>query len=151
MLTTKQFDDLAKNGITFELSANGKFANIYNKGKFVSSIFAKKNAVFFCGKKFVETTTKDIIDFLCQTRTEPPSKKTFTNDEIFAIWKRCITENRTSKSFEIELSTNEYYLYNYFKKLHLPDSFRQRNLLDKELLKNLLAQNYYENAKKFLE
>jgi hypothetical protein len=64
MLTEKQFSDIAKNGITFELSRNGKYANIYRKGKFVSSIFGTKNTVFFCGKEFVETNTKDIIEFL---------------------------------------------------------------------------------------
>lgn len=64
MLTEKQFNDIAKNGITFELSKNGKYANIYRKGKFVSSIFGTKNTVFFCGKEFVETNTKDIIEFL---------------------------------------------------------------------------------------
>ena len=35
MLTDKQFQDIGKNGITFELSKNGKYANIYKKGKFV--------------------------------------------------------------------------------------------------------------------
>lgn len=64
MLTDKQFADIAKNGITFELSKNGKYATIYKKGKFVSSIFATKNTVYFCGKEFVETTTKEIIEFL---------------------------------------------------------------------------------------
>jgi hypothetical protein len=64
MLTDKQFQDIGKNGITFELSKNGKYANIYKKGKFVSSIFGTKNTVYFCGKEFVETTTKEIIKFL---------------------------------------------------------------------------------------
>ncbi len=64
MLTDKQFQDIGKNGITFELSKNGKYANIYKKGKFVSSIFGTKNTVYFCGKEFVETTTKEIIEFL---------------------------------------------------------------------------------------
>ena len=63
MLTDKQFQDIGKNGITFELSKNGKYANIYKKGKFVSSIFGTKNTVYFCGKEFVETTTKEIIKF----------------------------------------------------------------------------------------
>lgn len=49
MLTDKQFQDIGKNGITFELSKNGKYANIYKKGKFVSSIFGTKNTVYFCG------------------------------------------------------------------------------------------------------
>ena len=64
MLTDKQFQDIGKNVITFELSKNGKYANIYKKGKFVSSIFGTKNTVYFCGKEFVETTTKEIIKFL---------------------------------------------------------------------------------------
>ncbi len=64
MLTDKQFQDIKKNGIAFELSKNGKYANIYKKGKFVSSIFGTKNTVYFCGKEFVETTTKEIIEFL---------------------------------------------------------------------------------------
>ena len=65
MLTDKQFQDIGKNGITFELSKNGKYANIYKKGKFVSSIFGTKNTVYFCGNEFVETTTnKEIIKFL---------------------------------------------------------------------------------------
>ena len=64
MLTDKQFQDIGKKGITFELSKNGKYANIYKKGKFVSSIFGTKNTVYFCGKEFVETTTKEIIKFL---------------------------------------------------------------------------------------
>lgn len=64
MLTDKQFQDIGKNGITFELSKNGKYANIYKKGKFISSIFGTKNTVYFCGKEFVETTTKEIIEFL---------------------------------------------------------------------------------------
>lgn len=64
MLTDKQFQDINKNGITFELSKNGKYANIYKKGKFISSIFGTKNTVYFCGKEFVETTTKEIIEFL---------------------------------------------------------------------------------------
>ena len=64
MLTDKQFQDIGKNGITFELSKNGKYANIYKKGKFISSIFGTKNTVYFCGKEFVETTTKEIIKFL---------------------------------------------------------------------------------------
>ena len=64
MLTDKQFQDIKKNGITFDLSKNGKYANIYKKGKFVSSIFGTKNTVYFCGKEFVETTTKEIIEFL---------------------------------------------------------------------------------------
>ena len=64
MLTDKQFKKKKKNGITFELSKNGKYANIYKKGKFVSSIFGTKNTVYFCGKEFVETTTKEIIKFL---------------------------------------------------------------------------------------
>ena len=64
MLTDKQFQDIKKNGITLELSKNGKYANIYKKGKFVSSIFGTKNTVYFCGKEFVETTTKEIIEFL---------------------------------------------------------------------------------------
>ena len=64
MLTDKQFQYIKKNGITFELSKNGKYANIYKKGKFVSSIFGTKNTVYFCGKEFVETTTKEIIEFL---------------------------------------------------------------------------------------
>lgn len=64
MLTLKQYQDIQKNGITFELSKNGKYANVYKKGKFVSSMFATKNTVFFCGKEFIETTSKDIIEFL---------------------------------------------------------------------------------------
>lgn len=64
MLTDKQFQDIGKNGITFELSKNGKYANIYKKGKFISSIFGTKNTVYFCGKEFVETTAKEIIEFL---------------------------------------------------------------------------------------
>lgn len=64
MLTDKQFQDIAKNGITFELSKNGKYANVYRKGKFISSIFGTKNTVYFCGKEFVETTTREIIEFL---------------------------------------------------------------------------------------
>ena len=64
MLTDKQFQDIGKNGITLELTKNGKYANIYKKGKFVSSIFGTKNTVYFCGKEFVETTTKEIIKFL---------------------------------------------------------------------------------------
>lgn len=64
MLTDKQFSDIAKNGITFELSKNGKYANIYKRNKFVGSIFGTKNTVYFCGKEFVETTTKEIIEFL---------------------------------------------------------------------------------------
>ena len=50
MLTDKQFQDIKKNGITFELSKNGKYANIYKKGKFVSSIFGTKNTVYFCDR-----------------------------------------------------------------------------------------------------
>ena len=38
MLTDKQFQDIKKNGT--------------------------KNTVYFCGKEFVETTTKEIIEFL---------------------------------------------------------------------------------------
>ena len=64
MLTEKQFSDIAKNGITFELAKNCKYETIYKKGKYVSNIFGTKNTVFFCGKEFVETTTKDIIEFL---------------------------------------------------------------------------------------
>ncbi len=64
MLTEKQFKNLSKNGITFELSKNGKYANVYQKGKFKGSIFGTKNTVYFCGKEYVETTTKEIIEFL---------------------------------------------------------------------------------------
>lgn len=64
MLTLKQYQDITKNGITFELSKDGRYANVYRKGKFVSSMFSTKNTVFFCGKEFVETTSRDIIEFL---------------------------------------------------------------------------------------
>lgn len=75
MLTEKQFNDIAKNGITFELSKNGKYATIYKKGKYVSSIFGTKNTVYFCGKEFVETTTKDIIEFLNEKKMNITQKK----------------------------------------------------------------------------
>lgn len=68
MLTEKQFNDIAKNGISFELSKNGKYANVLKKGKFISSIHNTNNTVFFCGKDFVETTTKEIIEFLNSLR-----------------------------------------------------------------------------------
>ena len=64
MLTLKQYQDIAKNGITFKLSKNQTYANVYKKDKFVGSIYNTKNTVFFCGKEFVETTSKDIIEFL---------------------------------------------------------------------------------------
>lgn len=64
MLTLKQYQSIAKNGITFKLSADGKYANVYKNEKFVSSIFDTKNTIFFCGKDFLETTSKDVIDFL---------------------------------------------------------------------------------------
>lgn len=64
MLTNTQFKYLEKNGITFVLSKNGKYANIYHKGKFKQSIFSTNNTIFFCGKEYVETTSRDIIEFL---------------------------------------------------------------------------------------
>ena len=35
MLTDKQFQDIKKNGITFELSKNGKYANIYKRNYWI--------------------------------------------------------------------------------------------------------------------
>lgn len=75
MLSEKQFNDIAKNGITFELSKNGKYATVYKKGKYVCSIFGTKNTVYFCGKEFVETTTKEIIEFLNKTKMNITQKK----------------------------------------------------------------------------
>lgn len=64
MLTNKQFSDIEKNGIRFELSKNGKYATVYKRNKFVSTIYDTKNTVYFCGREFVETTTKEIIEYL---------------------------------------------------------------------------------------
>lgn len=75
MLSEKQFNNIAKNGITFELSKNGKYATVYKKGKYVCSIFGTKNTVYFCGKEFVETTTKEIIEFLNKNKMNITQKK----------------------------------------------------------------------------
>lgn len=64
MLTNKQFSDIEKNCIHFKLSKNGKYATVYKRNKFVSTIYDTKNTVYFCGKEFVETTSKEIIEFL---------------------------------------------------------------------------------------
>ena len=64
MLTLKQYQAIAKNGITFKLSKNGSYANVYKKDKFVSTLYNTKNTIFFCGKDFIETTSREVIEFL---------------------------------------------------------------------------------------
>ena len=67
MLTDKQFSNLEKNEITFKLSSNGKFANIYSKNKFASFIFSTNTTVYFSGQEFIATTGKEIIDLTQNT------------------------------------------------------------------------------------
>lgn len=150
MLTEKEVKALEKNGITFELSQNGKYANVYSKGKFKSSIFSTNNTVFFCGKVFVETTTKDIIEYLNKNRPVSVDASHFNNEELFEIWKRCIIEDRPVKSLEIELKTKEDYLFRNFRRLKLPRTHMERKMFDQQLLKKVMKQNSYEDAKPFL-
>lgn len=65
MLT--DFSNLEKNGISFKLSSNGKFANVYSKNKFAGFIFSTNTTVYFCGQKFISTTGKEIIDLTQNT------------------------------------------------------------------------------------
>ena len=150
MLTEKEIKALAKNGITFELSQNGKYANVYSKGKYKSSIFSTNNTVFFCGKAFVETTTKDIIEYLNSNTTLSTNAAHFTTEELFTIWKKCIIEDRPVKSLEIELKTKEDYLFRGFRRLKLPRTHMERKMFDQQILKKVLKQDSYENAKKYL-
>jgi len=64
MFTIKQYQDIRKNGITFKLSKNKSYANVYRKEKFVGTLYNTKNTIYFCGKEFIETTSKEIIEFL---------------------------------------------------------------------------------------
>lgn len=150
MLTEKEFKSIEKNGITFKLSHDGKYANVYKKGVFKSSIFSTNNTVFFCGKEFVETTTKDILEYLKKNTIVSNKANHLSRDEIFMIWKRCMLENRPVKSFEIELQTNDGYLYCAFRSLKLPRTIMERKMFDQELLKKVMAQTCYADAKVFL-
>ena len=102
MLSVKDFQNLEKMGIVFKLSADGKYANVYKKTKFAGTIYNTKNTVFFCGKEFVETSGKDIIEYLNTISAGLIDSREFSYDEVFEIWKRCVLE----KNVEIVLTKN---------------------------------------------
>ena len=149
MLT--DFSNLEKNGISFKLSSNGKFANVYSKNKFAGFIFSTNTTVYFCGQKFISTTGKEIIDFLKAQYSEMTENIVFSNDEAFEIWKKCVSEKIPVSQIEIAVGVKTNYLYNLFKRLKLPRTFKEWQSMDKCLLSNLLEQNCYDSAKPFLE
>ena len=150
MITDKEFQLFEKMGITFKLSPNGKYANISKKGKFVGNVYNTKNMIYFCGKEFIETTGREIIEFLNKNNPISSEEVSLTNDEIFDIWKRCITEDRHAGSFDKEFGKKENYIYNAFRRLKLPKTIMERKQLDESILKNLMAQKCYADAKQFL-
>lgn len=150
MICSTDISNLEKMGITFKLSANGKYANVYKKDKFVGSVYNTKNTIYFCGKTFLETNGIELIDFLNKNTSDVTSDIPLTNDEIFCIWKRCILENRLAHSFDSEFGKNKGYIYNCFKRLKLAKSYKERFLMDKESLDNIMKQKYYDDAKKIL-
>lgn len=151
MLTDEQFSNFEKNEISFKLSSNGKFANIYSKNKFAGFIFSTNTTVYFCGQKFISTTGKEIIDFLKTQYSDMTETVIFSNDEAFEIWKKCVSEKIPVSQIEIAVGVKTNYLYNLFKRLKLPRTFKEWQLMDESLLSNILAQNCYNSAKIFLE
>ncbi len=151
MITDKEFQLFEKIGLSLKLSPNGMYANVFRKDKFLGSIYNTKNTIYFCGKEYFETTGRDIIEYLNKNTSVLPEDVPLTNDEIFNIWKRCITEDRHAGSFDKEFGKKENYIYCAFRRLKLPKTIRERMLLDKSLLENLMAQKCYEDAKKFLD
>lgn len=151
MITEKQFALFESMNITFKLSPGGKYANVYKKDKFVGSIYNTKNVIYFFGKEFFETTGKELIEFLNKDNPNLLADEKLTNDEIFRIWKRCVIENKCANDFDKEFGKGKNYMLNAFKRLHLPATYKDRMLFNKNILSSLLKQNYYIDAKTILE
>ena len=64
MISNKTLEDIRKNGIDLVLSSTKNYVNVYKKNKLVGSIFDTKNAVYFCGKEFVEVSGRELIKYL---------------------------------------------------------------------------------------
>ena len=63
MLTDKQFQDIGKNGITFELSKNGKYANIYKKVNLLVQYLEQKILFTFVVKNLWRLLLKKLLNF----------------------------------------------------------------------------------------
>jgi len=151
MVAIKDIQNLEKMGITFKLNSDNKYANIYKKDKFVGSIYNTKNTIYFCGKEFVETTGKEIIEFLINNSKETLENKQLTNDEIFCIWKQCVLQNKCGHNFDKQFGKEKGYIYNAFRRLGLPKSLEDRLSFDKNILSSLLKQTCYADAKTILK
>ena len=150
MLSIKDFQNLEKMGIVFKLSADGKYANVYKKTKFAGTIYNTKNTVFFCGKEFVETSGKDIIEYLNTISASLIDSREFSYYEVFEIWKRCVLEKKCGDSFDKEFGKEKGYFYGYFRKLKLPKSFDDRDSLDSNTLEKIMAQKCYNDVIQYL-
>ena len=128
MVTQNEIIALARNGITFRLSNDGRFANMYYKDKFVDVLHNSNNKLYVCGKTLVGITCKELLNFLATHQCEVEIRKDLDDEEIFEIWKKSILEKRSASTFDkstidlkvtlITISRNCIYL-NLTKKLTL--------------------------------
>lgn len=151
MVTIKDIQNLEKMGITFKLSPDNKYANVYKKNKFVGSIYNTKTTIYFCGKEFLETNGKEIIEFLITNTSNTLEIQQLSNDEIFNIWKKCVLENKCAHNFDKQFGKEKGYIYNAFRRLGLPKSLEDRLSFDKNILSSLLKQTCYADAKIILK
>ncbi|MDO4391512.1 MAG: hypothetical protein Q4C11_00195 [Clostridium sp.] len=151
MVTQNEIIALARNGITFRLSNDGRFANMYYKDKFVDVLHNSNNKLYVCGKTLVGITCKELLNFLATHQCEVEIRKDLDDEEIFEIWKKSILEKRSASTFDKEYNRSKGYTYYHFKKLHLPKSYEEINALDSSTLDDLLQKKSYTEAKKILE
>lgn len=150
MITEKDFLFFEKVGISFKLDPSSKYANVYKKNKFVGSIYNTNNTIYFCGKDFLETTGKELIEYLNKSKPVLATEVQLSNDEIFRIWKKCVLEDRPANYYDNEFGKGHNYMLNAFKRLKLPATCQDRMLLNKSILSSLLKQQYYIDAKNIL-
>lgn len=151
MITQKEIINLAKNGITFRLSNDGRFANMYYKDKFVDVLHNSNNKFYICGRTMVEVTCRELLNFLCTHNCEIEARKDLVDEEIFEIWKKSISEGRSASTFDSEYNRTKGYTYYHFKKLHLPKCQEEILALDPSILNELLQKESYAEAKEILK
>ena len=151
MITKNDITTLAKNGITFKLSNDGRFANMYYNGKFVDGIHYSNNRFYICSKSFVIVTCKEILEFLRTNNCDIEVRKDFGDQEIFEIWKKSIMEGRGASTFDKEYNRSKGYTYYHFKRLGLPKSEAEKDAIGSAGIQSLLQQSSYEDALKILQ